>query len=493
MFQTTTIRTTAWISDPTTSQRIGVRMFLVFGSNPLAVRLSRWCAQRQRCILVGLASTLPETEPIEQCEIIALPSAMPLSSLPLDSHTPTAILLIDPNALESEQPLEAIRNHWGDVPILTTLPLQGDGVDLISVDDVSFSAMQDRIRSWERKDGASVLHHYLSSVPEGSNVAIFCHDNPDPDALGAGLAMFELCASMGLNPNLYHGGLIEHQQNRAMVRVLEIPARRLILDWEVNDVLRDAAVVMTVDFHRPGANNILPEDCVPHIVIDHHASEGVAADLSMVHPEFSATSSLVASLLMKQAFEMTPRVATALAFGIRTDTLGFTRHFNPVDIRALSWLNAWVDDDMMRSIEEPPRSVETLEAFAEALQERKQFQTTVLAPLSSLPNRDALAQIADFLLPTEGVDSVVVYGVRRNKVILSARTTNTEIHLGRMLSEHWKQGQAGGHKSLAGGQILFESLLDNVPDDLEEASRAALEAMTMELQSLFSEEGEADV
>ena len=132
-------------------------MFLVFGSNPLAVRLSRWCAQRQRCILVGLASTLPETEPIEQCEIIALPSAMPLSSLPLDSHTPTAILLIDPNALESEQPLEAIRNHWGDVPILTTLPLQGDGVDLISVDDVSFSAMQDRIRSWERKDGASVL------------------------------------------------------------------------------------------------------------------------------------------------------------------------------------------------------------------------------------------------------------------------------------------------------------------------------------------------
>jgi hypothetical protein len=62
-----------------------------------------------------------------------------------------------------------------------------------------------------------------------------------------------------------------------------------------------------------------------------------------------------------------------------------------------------------------------------------------------------------------------------------------------MLSEHWKQGQAGGHKALAGGQILFESLLDNVPDDLEEASRAALEAMTMELQSLFSEEGEADV
>jgi nanoRNase/pAp phosphatase (c-di-AMP/oligoRNAs hydrolase) len=260
----------------------------------------------------------------------------------------------------------------------------------------------------------------------------------------------------------------------------------------VNDVLKESDVVITVDFHRPGANNILPDDCVPHIVIDHHASEGVAADLSMVHPEFSATSSLVASMLMGLDFEMTPRVATALAFGIRTDTLGFTRHFNPVDIRALSWLNAWVDSSMMRSIEEPPRSRETLEAFAEALRERQQAGTTLIAPLSSLPNRDALAQIADFLLPTEGIESVFVFGVRRGKVILSARTTNDSIHLGRMLSERWSGGQAGGHKALAGGQILFESLLDSVPVDADEAASSALVAMSKALADLFSSEAAID-
>ena len=112
----------------------------------------------------------------------------------------------------------------------------------------------------------------------------------------------------------------------------------------------------------------------------------------------------------------------------------------------------------------------------------------MLAPLSALPNRDALAQIADFLLPTEGVQSVVVYGVRRNKVILSARTTNPDLHLGKLLSEHWKQGQAGGHKALAGGQILFESLLSDVPSHPDEANQAALIAMTKELESLFSKE-----
>jgi nanoRNase/pAp phosphatase (c-di-AMP/oligoRNAs hydrolase) len=272
-----------------------------------------------------------------------------------------------------------------------------------------------------------------------------------------------------------------------MVRLLDIPVRRLILDWEVQDVLRDAAVVITVDFHRPGANNVLPEDCVPHIVLDHHTSdESVAADISMLRPEYSATSSLVASLLMSLNYPMTARVATALAFGIRTDTLGFTRHFNPVDIRALSWLNAYVDSGLIRSIEEPPRSQDTLESFAEALSSRTLVGSTLLAPLSSMPNRDSLAQIADFLLPTEGIDTVVVFGPRRGKVILSARSKDEGIHLGRLLSDTWGGGLSGGHKALAGGQIPFEVLLNQLPENPEEADVQAVDAMSFRLRELFA-------
>ena len=311
-------------------ERLGGVMFLIIGSGHLAVRLTEWCALRRRSILVGLATNLPLDKPLEGCEIMALPSPMLLKDLPLDTRKPTAVLLLDPESLLDENALEALQNHWNDVPVLTTLPLEGDGVDLISVDDISFAAMQDRIRSWEQKDGASVIQHYLQSVPAESKVVIFCHDNPDPDALGAGLAMFDYIESLGLKPQLLHGGMIEHQQNRAMVRILDIPVRRLILEWEIQDVLRDAAVVMTVDFHRPGANNVLPDDCVPHIVLDHHTSDqSVAADISLVRAEFSATSSLVASLLMSLNHQMNPRIATGLAFGIRTDTLIFTRHLIP--------------------------------------------------------------------------------------------------------------------------------------------------------------------
>jgi nanoRNase/pAp phosphatase (c-di-AMP/oligoRNAs hydrolase) len=116
------------------------------------------------------------------------------------------------------------------------------------------------------------------------------------------------------------------------------------------------------------------------------------------------------------------------------------------------------------------------------------FESTLLAPLTSMPNRDSLAQIADFLLPTEGIDTVIVFGPRRGKIILSARTTDESIHLGRILSEKWGGGLSGGHKALAGGQIPFDVLLSTVPGDPDEAAGQAVQAMGSELELLFRSE-----
>ena len=68
---------------------------------------------------------------------------------------------------------------------------------------------------------------------------------------------------------------------------------------------------------------------------------------------------------MNSGVEMNSKVATALAFGIRTDTLGFTRSFNAVDLRALSWLGAWIDWDLMRSFESPMRFLKKSSLFSD--------------------------------------------------------------------------------------------------------------------------------
>jgi len=452
-------------------------MFLIFGSDSLAIRLAEWIGARSRVRIIGLADQIVG---MEDAEIVALPTEMELHEMPLPDVTPTAILLLE-EIICDDDPVQELRNHWPNTPILSTIDI--DGAERISVEDLTISAIQDRLRSIDRKQGASEVLRRLNEE-ENANVLIVCHDNPDPDALASALAIKHLCESIGHEPTIVHGGMIEHQQNRAMVKLLEMDVRRIILDWEVEDILTDSDLVICVDFSHPGANNILPPTCVPHIVIDHHTSDTrPAGDVILVRSEFAATSSLVASILMNSGIEINRNVATALAFGIRTDTLGFTRSFNAVDLRALSWLGAWIDWELMRSFESPPRSQEVLSIFKQALTDATLENGLMLAPVTQMTDRDALSQVADFLLPTEGVDVVITYGVRISKIILSARSTKDSIHIGRILSNTFEKGRAGGHKSLAGGQIPFEEIgCENGNDAIEKMSSILKNAFGGEME-----------
>ena len=465
-------------------------MFLVIGHSSLAIELARWCSKRRLTRIVGLASEMGIVEDVGECELLPLPSQMPAVELPDSGHHPTAVILVDAEVLSDSVPLLALRGRWPEVPLLTT-EAEGidDSVDGIDTDEIIAAAYREKIRSWERHAGAKVLETYLKGLDKGSKVAIFCHDNPDPDALASALAMEAVCTSLGHLPTIYHGGQIEHQQNQAMVRLLEIPLRRLILDWELEDVLNEADCIITVDFHQPGANNILPEECVPHVIIDHHTSDKpVTADIAFLRPEYSATSSLIANLLMNMSVDMTPRLATALSFGIRTDTLSFTRSFNPVDLRALMWLNTWVDSELLTSIEAPLKNHETLDTFTQALANKIHEDSLILAPIPQLKSRDDLSQVADFLFATKGTDVVVVYGIQRNKVLLSARSRRGNLHLGLTLSKQFPEGQAGGHKGLAGGQILFETLGFEEFADVDEKGIEILDMMTEQLRNIFTPE-----
>ena len=306
-------------------------MFLIFGSDHIAVRLAEWIGARSRVRIIGLAQDLVA---MENVEIVVLPTEMELNEMPLPEVTPTAILILE-EIICDDEPVKLLKDIWPNTPVLSTIDMLD--AESISVEDLTVNAIQDKLRSVDRKQGAEEVLRKIQRQ-ENSEVLIVCHDNPDPDALASAMAMKHLCQFYNHSATIIHGGMIEHQQNRAMVRILELDLKKVILDWEVDDLLKKSDLVICVDFSHPSANNVLPQSCVPNIIIDHHYSEKrPAADVLMVRPEFAATSSLVASLLMNSGIEIDEKVATALAFGIRTDTLGFTRSFNPVDLRALSW------------------------------------------------------------------------------------------------------------------------------------------------------------
>ena len=57
-------------------------MFLIFGSDPIAIRLAEWIGARSRVRIVGLADQLIAMKDVE---IVALPTEMELHEMPLDS------------------------------------------------------------------------------------------------------------------------------------------------------------------------------------------------------------------------------------------------------------------------------------------------------------------------------------------------------------------------------------------------------------------------
>ncbi len=134
-------------------------MFLVIGHSPIAVQLARWCSERRPTRLVGLASMLEITEELGECEILPLPGPMPVSTLPDGGQKPTAVILVDEDVLEEDQPLSAMRERWPETPILCEKKSgkELDSVDKIDAEDIITAAYKEKVRAWERHAGATVL------------------------------------------------------------------------------------------------------------------------------------------------------------------------------------------------------------------------------------------------------------------------------------------------------------------------------------------------
>ena len=144
-------------------------MFLVIGHSTVAVNLARWCSQRRPTRLIGLASNLEISEEIGDCEILPLPQPMRPSQLPDGGQKPTAVILVDSEILDGEDPLSAMRQRWPETPILSEKSLVHemiDSVDKIDVEDIITAAYKETVRAWERHAGATVLESYSGDLPQ---------------------------------------------------------------------------------------------------------------------------------------------------------------------------------------------------------------------------------------------------------------------------------------------------------------------------------------
>jgi nanoRNase/pAp phosphatase (c-di-AMP/oligoRNAs hydrolase) len=296
------------------------------------------------------------------------------------------------------------------------------------------------------------LSQLLDLLAGADNVLILPHNDPDPDAIASAVGLRHLLAQrLGLEAQVAYQGIIGRSENKALVRFLGRPLRQL------SDAdLQRASHVALVDTQPGAGNNPLPPDYVPSIVLDHHAwrVESAQAAYHDVRPEQGATSTIVTEYLQAASIEPSETLATALFYGIKTDTMGLGRGAGLGDVAAYYYLQPLVDIEGLAEIERAQVPAGYFKSFVTAIQAARVYGQVVRSYIGAMSYPDQAAEIADILSRLEGVQWVLCMGVYNDSLILAVRSRSRRTGAGQLVrAVVGNLGMAGGHGTMAGGQV----------------------------------------
>lgn len=383
------------------------------------------------------------------------------------------VVVADDSAIRSSSIAETARSHYPDAFLLSYAGDDAEEADRAALSRVSdhlidpVALTADEVLAASRDEPAERMWKLLQALRgvEGT-LAVLAHDNPDPDAIASAVALVELAEFAGVEAEACYYGDISHQENRALVNLLDLNMRNL--DPET-DPREEYDAFALVDHSRPGVNDSLPEDVRPVVVVDHHPPRmAIEATFIDIRSDVGATSTLLADYLDRFGLDPDERVATALLYGIRVDTKDFTRETADADFNAAAFLLPHTDPTVLARVESPSVTSDVLDTIARAIRNRERRGETVASCVGELSDRDALAQAAEQLLDMEGVTTTLVYGFSDGTVYVSGRTRGADLDLGETLRDALGQiGSAGGHADMAGAQVPLGILGEVAEDETE--------------------------
>jgi nanoRNase/pAp phosphatase (c-di-AMP/oligoRNAs hydrolase) len=288
------------------------------------------------------------------------------------------------------------------------------------------------------------LKELRALVDEGDRVAIVLQDDPDPDAMASAMALRTLLGRNKLTTPLFSFKPVTRPENRTMVHLLEIdiePAETAELD--------EYDKIAMVDVQPPFFGDKLTR---AHIVIDHHPNyESSDAPFVDVRTKYGATSTIMTEYLICADERISERLATALLYGIRSDTLALSRRVTDDDLQAFVTLYPIANYNMLKQIERPELPAEFARILSRALARIEVVDGLAVLNLGQVARDDIIVQVADFCLQFEGVEWVAVAGKLGSDLVIAVRNYGMSgDNAGEAVKNLFADiGSAGGHRNMA--------------------------------------------
>lgn len=284
--------------------------------------------------------------------------------------------------------------------------------------------------------------------------------NADPDAMASALALKRIMSHRVDDVVIGAINQVTRPDNLAMIQYARIRMERLTPALAAR--FHRLALVDSQPQHHPAF-----QDLPFSLIIDHHPmpEQPAEAPYREIRPEYGATSTLLTEHLYNLEIRPGKLLATALQFGIKTDTASFERHFIDVDLRAYQYLARFADHVLLSRIARSEFHRRWLDLFARACTNLYPLGSGQYVFLGEVDNPDILVIIADFFMRVYGIRWVAVSGLHQGIAVIVFRGDGISRDMGRFATRVFGDiGSAGGHKTMARAEFPLETAENKDPE-----------------------------
>lgn len=295
------------------------------------------------------------------------------------------------------------------------------------------------------------------------NILIISHRNPDGDAMGSSLGLYNVLAKTNNTVNL-----MMPNDFPGFLKWMRFAGQTVIFSKEEEKavrLLKSATLLFTLDFNDPGRVREFEEhvknSAALKILIDHHPDPEDFADITISHTEVSSTAELVYEFILAAGLSqwMDKDVAECIYTGIMTDTGCFSYNSSrPETYQVLSeLLNCNIEKDKVYSLVYDNFSYDRMRLMGHCLDKKMQYLPsyhTAYITLTQEEMREYNFRVGDsegfvnLPLSIRGVVLSALFTENKDVVKISLRSKG-DFAVNRICAEHFN---GGGHKNAAGGE-----------------------------------------
>jgi len=333
-------------------------------------------------------------------------------------------------------------------------------------------ALMERLDANSMIDPETVKAPLLSKIRESNleRVAIFSGAGVDPDGLASQAAMAAILSLLDAGQvDCFHRGTFNRPMNRAFRKLLDVSPRP---DSDF-DPTTNYTCIISVD----GPASICPIQ--PDFIIDHHEQVGSAkigrddVKTEIDCRPIGACSSIMWEYALEAGVDFTDeagqRLATALAIGIKTDTVDCSADSTgPLDCEAQSFCLMRKDANLYKDILNCLIPAYYHDYFVVGWKNKVSENAVMVTGIGHIPQSRSgvISDIADKLVVTEGTHTAVVFALVDGDIDISVRSSNTALNVGEYVRTAFG---GGGGKPGAGRVSVPIPLFQNIPEDLRDS------------------------